>query len=491
MSGLKIEGYSTMDAASCLSLLEAPPAVGGSGDAPVRGTQPEKKASDYVRRCVGEYLQSPVRHLFYSGGWYGWDVESGWLSCTGSDVEADAVRFLHSRGARVTRALVTDFLTVVRAGLSLPGDGIPALFFRLEDGLQVRTREAKHWIPTRSHYVNILTGQAVEVDGSLFTLGCVSCDYDPLATCPQWERFVLQSCPDDGEMLRAMFGLSLTFDRRFNVFFVVHGAAGTGKSTALALLAALNRGTACGVSLGAFGERFQTYPLTTNRLNLVQDMDSVFEGAGSVSQREAVLKSLTCGERIQVEQKHVAPEYRRLTALSVFGCNTLPRFADRSRAIADRLRIIRFPNVFRGTGGEVLNLAERLIQEELPGILNWSLAGYRSLVANGNRRFPETEASALLKGDLIKSSRPEELFFEECLTVGTPAEREPTRNVYTRYGNWCRFRGYRALAENAFSSRLRECFPSVQTTRIRCNGSRLTVYVGLRLLPCSDSLVQL
>ena len=439
-------------------------------------------------RCACAFLTQydPPRYVFSVDGWYG-RGSTWWHVCSPAEMESVAVQALLKDTKAATKMDVADFLATLRGVLWVPDSGV---FFQ-PDGGGLKTSDATGWLATRSHYVHMETGETRADDGSLFTLGCVPCAFDPDAACPRWERFVADACPDDRETLRAMFGLSLTYDRRFNVFFVVHGEPGTGKSTALAVLAALNAGTVCGVSLGAFGERFQTYPLTTHRLNLVQDMDSVFEGSGSVSLREAVLKSLTCGEKIQVEQKHVAPEYRRLTALSVFGCNTLPRFADRSGAIADRLRIIGFPNVFRGSGREVLNLSDVLIREELPGILNWSMSGYRDLLASGIKRFPETPASAVAKAALIKSTRPEELFFDEAIVAtDNPLDSVSTLNVFDRYDNWCRFRKYNAIAENKFSERLLKYFPTVTKCRKQEKGSRHVCYLGLKLLPCNDSLIQ-
>ncbi|MDO4574973.1 MAG: DUF5906 domain-containing protein [Planctomycetia bacterium] len=440
---------------------------------------------------VSKYLKGELRFVYCAGGWFAFREKTGWVACRLEEPEADVTRFLLREINVVSRDMVADFMLYLRSLLWVEGDAALGVFLKPE-GDRLKVSDAAGWISTRSHMVNVLTGETRLADSGLFALGCVPCAFDPKATCPQWERFVSEVCPDDGEGLQKMFGLSLTFDRRFNVFFVAYGEAGTGKSTALAVLAALNTGTVCGVSLGAFGERFQTFPLTIHRLNLVQDMDSVFEGAGSVSLRESVLKSLTCGEKIQVEQKHVSPEYRRLTALSVFGCNKFPGFSDRSGAISHRLRLLRFPNVFRGARAEKLNLAETLIREELPGILNWSMSGYRSLVSEGGRVFPENATAAAMKADFIKSTRPEELFFDECLESGSVTKlQEPTRNVYFHYDNWCRFRNYRPLAENTFSRRLLEYFPTVEKIRAVVGGSRVKVYLGIRVLPCIDSLVGL
>lgn len=156
-------------------------------------------------------------------------------------------------------------------------------------------------------------------------------------------------------------------------------------------------------------------------------------------------------------------------ALAVFGTNVMPRFSDRSGAISDRMVLIRFPHLFRGTSSEVLDLFASLIREELSGILNWSIRGYQSLQESGTACFPESVSTQRQKAESIQAARPEELFFEECIEVEENAQ-EPTHNVYFRYDTWCRFRNYKPVAENQFSERILKCFPGVKKKRIRLGG---------------------
>ena len=288
-------------------------------------------------------------------------------------------------------------------------------------------------------------------------------------------------------MLRCMFGLSLTYDRRYNVFFTIHGEGGAGKSTMLNVLASLCTETTCGISLSLFGERFQMYPLTQNRLNLIPDMDSIFDGIGSVAKREAALKTCTSGEKQQVERKYKDTEYRYLCALSVFGCNSLPRFGDRSQAISDRMRIISFPNVFRGTEKHDTLLGNKL-RAELPGILIWALKGYGELLVSGSPTFPETEHSLALKRDAIKVSRPEELFCDEYLEKIVPNALPPTENVllptvevYRRYKIYCEERGYKAAGENRVIPEIAKYLGVEKARKSTCEGQKMCL-VGARFV---------
>ncbi len=214
-----------------------------------------------------------------------------------------------------------------------------------------------------------------------------------------------------------MFGLTMTYDRACNTFFVVHGEAGTGKSTTLNILAKLSAGNTCTLSLAQFHERFQNYPLTEKRLNLVHDMEVIC--GNNMARGEAILKSGTCGEKISVEKKYVGIRQRYMTAIPVFGCNTLPRFADRSLAISDRMRIISFPNIIRGTAAQDTSLPNSL-EMKVSGIFNWALKGYAMLRVLDSPTFPESESAKAVKAESIRSNRPWELLCDEFFARGCP-----------------------------------------------------------------------
>ena len=102
------------------------------------------------------------------------------------------------------------------------------------------------------------------------------------------------------------------------------------------------------------------------------------------------------------------------------------------------------------------------------------------------KRFPESESSRQLKADLIKSTRPEELFFTECLEIA-PGNIEPSRNLFTQYDTWCEDRNHHfPLTENVFVERLLKYFPNVIKDRFWINEKRVTAYRGLKLLPDTD-----
>lgn len=447
--------------------------------------------------------QPPYSLVCNEGRWYRRGPSCGWRYVPPEKMETILSRFTARfldlpcgrngkplPGTSYTASRVKDILDCLRVKVSLLCDDEPtldpAMFFEEESGDLV-ARSAPGWIATESHHLDVAgvaqamyrngeipAGMLRDADARLFSPGCVPCRFDPEATCPRWERFIREVCPDDAKTLQMMFGLSLTYDRRFNVFFLVHGEAGTGKSTALNILARLSAGVTSNVSLSQFGERFQDYALTHNRVNLVHDMDAVSEIGTGVTRRESVLKSCTCGEILTVEQKNQNPEQRHLSALPVFGCNTLPRFADRSNAIGDRMRIVRFPNVFRNTDAQDNNLCDTL-EAELSGILNWALRGLGELLASGARVFPESESARLTKIEAIKASRPEELFCDEYLELDTGGYLLSTL-VYDHYHRYCVRSGFRPADINSVTRDIAAYLGVVKDRKSTTHGRKTCIF---------------
>lgn len=215
-------------------------------------------------------------------------------------------------------------------------------------------------------------------------------------------------------------------------------------------------------------------------------MASVWEGVGNVAEREAMLKSCTCGEKASVEKKGRDAVYRYLTALPIFGCNTLPRFADRSMAISNRMRIIHFPHVFCNTAAHDSGLYEKL-SAELPGILLWALRGYGSLLCCGSHAFPETELATQTKNDLIRSTRPDELFCDECLEViDDPKVVLSTLAVYDAYCEYCQRRGIRQIEDmNSVIPNIAK-YLGIKKAKASYKGRRVACLYGVRFRDDSD-----
>jgi phage/plasmid-associated DNA primase len=113
-------------------------------------------------------------------------------------------------------------------------------------------------------------------------------------------------------------------------------------------------------------------------------------------------------------------------------------------------------------GREDRELTQRLMAE-LPGILLWSIKGWRSLNERG--RFVMPEASQSLHEEIKDHGSPMGQFVRECCIV------EPTVSVrkselYDFFVSWSRQNGYsHPCAKPQFGNKLRAAVPSIGDMR--------------------------
>lgn len=337
------------------------------------------------------------------------------------------------------------------------------------------------WIACRNALINTRTGETREFSQGLFTVGRVPCDYDPAADCPRWKQFLKETLdPDSAVVLQEFFGVSLTFDRSFQGFAILYGEGGNGKGVVCEILKTLNAGAACAVSLAGLGDKFSRFPLTVNRVNIHPDTNSRIN-KNQIPEMEEILKAGAVGESVWVEKKGVDGETRPLVALMVFAMNPpLPAFLDNSQGINRRIRVIHFQKTFAGTPGENNHLKDDL-KQELPGILNWALEGYRRLIDSGAKQFSDSEAGRRIVLESRKLNHPEETFFDEFLTV-TPNGLVSSRKVYDRYRKWTEETGNKfPMAENKFSARLLAYFQKTGAQVQKERRRNLHYFTGLEL----------
>lgn len=448
-----------------------------------------------------------LKYVFVSGGgWYQYDSKTGWEQVPEWTVRAEINKKcweILPKSEDLTVQKSGDVLQLVKTVLTVPNikaDSLdPALWIRFDNG-EIVAESAAGWIPCNNALIDVdaaavalynktpIPEEAIKpLSPELFVLGRVPCDFEPDSECPRWLQFVNEVIPNisDRKNLQRIFGLSLTYDRRFNVFFVFHGVAGTGKSTCLYVLEKLNSGAVCSVALLDFGDSFTAAPLTEYRINIVQDMasvDVVLSQIDKVNKREYILKNLTEGGFIEVERKYQDRIRRRLVALSIFGSNQVPRFLDKGGGVRRRLRLLQFPVQFNGKPGEVLNLKEELLTE-LPGVFIWSLTGYGELLSKGYKTFPESEEAEALKHEAELASSPVLQFCEDYLEAD-PCAVVLSSAVYNVYKSFCVENGLQPMAANSFVSEV--CSAMEIKKPVLYGKKRLKAFLGIRLVMDSE-----
>ena len=170
-------------------------------------------------------------------------------------------------------------------------------------------------------------------------------------------------------------------DTGYNVFFILYGEGGTGKSVFLHVLEHLvGIENTSSLALTRFANPFAMEELTEKLLNILSDLPTDDGQGNTLAHVEGMLKMVTSGESLRVEKKRVQDTYKSpAMARLVMATNSLPRFADTSSGIWDRARLIPFNVRVRGEGNDNPHLKDELVAEKLPGILNFALAGLKEL----------------------------------------------------------------------------------------------------------------
>lgn len=156
--------------------------------------------------------------------------------------------------------------------------------------------------------------------------------------------------------------------------------------------------------------------------------------------------------------------------------NGLPRLGDASGAIANRFVILTMERSWLGRENAGLTPA---LLAELPGILNWSLAGLERLTQGGYlAELPSSAEAALTLADLVS---PVAAFIRSECETG-PVCEVPAKAIFEAWRAWCNDNGHRAGSAQSFGRDLRAVLPALRMTKPRGeDGRQERAYAGLRL----------
>ena len=309
-----------------------------------------------------------------------------------------------------------------------------------------------------------------------YTPSALPVPFEPGARCPKFDAFLARVTDGDPErqaVLQEMAGYLLRFDSRFQTFFVLNGEGANGKSTFLAALRALvGDWNYSSVPLEEFGERFAlagTLGKLVNAVAEVGEMDKV---------AEAKLKSFVAGDLMSFDRKNKLPLYARPTARLLLSTNTLPRFSDRTEGVWRRYQLIPFTAVIT-EAERVRGMIEPewwVASGELPGILNWALAGLCRLHRQGH--FTASRVCEAAKAEHRELCNPHRQFLDEHVRAA-PGAQLKTAELFAAYVEWCRQHRYMALSDGNFGLELRKVFRAVGKVRVRGGNERYNVYQGV------------
>jgi P4 family phage/plasmid primase-like protien len=291
-------------------------------------------------------------------------------------------------------------------------------------------------------------------------------EWDPRATCPEFDRWVTEVLPPDltaldysgASFADMLLGYLITSGNPHQLAVLLLGSGGNGKSVFIKVIQSLiGEDNYSSVALRDLDEnRFRAAHVYGKLANICGDLDSRrLEGTD-------MFKKITGGDMITAEYKYGRGFEFASYAVPLFSANAVFGTPDTSDGYFRRWLIVPFPNSF--IGREDSGLIDRLTAApELAGILARAVRGARALAALG--RFPVPPSIAETREQFMQESDPVRAFLAECTERAPDGGRVDTKDIYVVYKAWCAQAGRAEMAAGTLNSRIAEAGYRVTKTR--------------------------
>ncbi|WP_199550962.1 phage/plasmid primase, P4 family [Streptomyces sp. N35] len=276
---------------------------------------------------------------------------------------------------------------------------------------------------------------------------------------PRWDRFLTDTFGDGPagvEMigfLQLLLGYSITGDVGAQVLPFLFGSGKNGKSVLLDVVMRLVGDYADAAPPGFLMARsYEGHPTDLAELH-GRRLIVCSEVRPGDRFDEARIKHLTGGDRIKARRmRQDFFSFRPTHKLWLLG-NHQPEVGTGGFAFWRRMRLIPFERVVADQY-KVDNLADILVSEEGPGILNWLIMGARRYLS-GDKDLHGPERVRIATTAYAETEDHIGRFFaESCrLDHGLRAEQS---GLYAAYGSWCHKEGAPAVSSRSFAARVRE-----------------------------------
>jgi P4 family phage/plasmid primase-like protien len=321
-------------------------------------------------------------------------------------------------------------------------------------------------------------GQFHASDPSIFVTGGPDCNYDPSATCPEWEKFLAaqwQDDPDSIALLQEMLGLFMVDDMSRQAAFLMIGPPRSGKGLIIQIIKKIIGNEYFGsFSLSNLSSDFGLESMIGKTVAAAADVRGPFDQKTKARAREVIL-GITGGDDQSVNRKGKSIITTSLRVRFIVSFNeeedAKSVLIDGKGAIAARLRTLKTTTSF--TGREDPTLLGKL-ELELPGIANWACKGLERLRTKG---FTTNAATRAIREMTQRTTVRE--FLDEMPITGLPS-RAPV--VWQTYKFWSEKRGIKPAPLNWFVTQLKDADPEIKYTdnQVRC--SEKTCNARFRLL---------
>ena len=297
--------------------------------------------------------------------------------------------------------------------------------------------------------------------------------FDPLADCPRWLKFLdeIELDADTQKRLQEWFGYCLVPHTKIQKSLMIIGDGSNGKSVFLSILRKIiGEGNVSSLELYEIFDRFKTVQIENKLANIATDIDPHVVLASA-------FKKIVSGELQVAERKHVdAHEFKPFVKL-IFSTNSFAPTRDHTEGFYRRFDVVRFNHKFEGNSVDPY-LTETL-ENELSGILNWSLQGLERLEEQ-HWKLSYSSAMSNEHDSFREQTNPLQAFINECCNIND--EFMCTTSIFlAKYREWLEENGHKPQTTNRITSDLRMI--GIVKKDMRTSENRVVKhYIGLNLL---------
>lgn len=448
------------------------------------GGRPEVDYQQIADAFIADFEAPPRR---WRGQWWRYRAGKGYQPFSQEEMEGTFSQFTVKAGIKYSKNLQGNVLAAMKKNWVEDEADMP---FWLDTG-----ESADGWVVMENGLLDLFAearGEAGELrphTPDLFTTSAFPFPYHRDAPAPTFDAF-LQSVLNDEESRRSLLkmgGLLLVPLTRYNVFFILYGTGGSGKSTCMNIIkGVMGEKNYCSISPKLFNEKHALVELSYRLANFVDE--NGWPSNGKMDEVEAELKKITGGSEIWCERKGVDGTNHPATARCIFTQNPpLPQFADRDPALWDRMRIFLFPNRIRKTDDEKADLAAEILSTEREGVFARLVQGLGWLLKENPVQFPQPPDGAALMEEHRRECDKEGTFLREWYEEAE-GEMVESKEVHEAYKRWCNEQGYSPKGDNRFSADVRRVFPKVEKVQSQRLGTRTMYWKGMRKLVSEEDL---
>ena len=250
--------------------------------------------------------------------------------------------------------------------------------------------------------------------------------------------------------------------------FIITGCMNNGKTTLLNIIVKLlGRKNVSSVPPQKFEERFALANLDYKLANIVNDLneDSI--------EKSGIFKEVVDGTPQYVENKGENPYFMTSYATNIFACNNIPRIKDDSLATKKRLFIIPFDREFTEKDMKTDIEKEMSTPENLSGLLTLALKAIKGVI--DRKHWTKCQVVEEITTKFASGASSIIGFVEECKEEGYEFEGKSTKDVFSKFTEYCLENGIGRLSLINFNRKLCKV-TNLETKQIRDGFNRVQVY---------------